>query len=316
LLYGLHGTYWWPFLAEGREPVLIAKLAEAGYRFRILSSTSMGYPEFRRTAFVSVRPFISDRFPGDTVGVRDPEQARAFEAFLEATPRDDAFFGFLFLGAPHFPYRFPPEHARFLPVLKEPTIAQAQTPEGARRMHNGYRNSVHYVDSVVGSVLGALERRGLLDRSIVAITGDHGQEFYEHGFFGHGSAFTPEQTHVPLVLGVPGLPFQEHDHLTQHQDLPATVLGLLGVDDPADRYSLGRSMLEGKGRPYAVVCGFRECALQDADGGVIFGVESKTALSIEARDRNYVEVDDARAAVARRLGPLTTIMREMRLFIR
>jgi membrane-anchored protein YejM (alkaline phosphatase superfamily) len=316
LLYGLHGTYWWPFLAEGREPVLIAKLAEAGYRFRILSSTSMGYPEFRRTAFVSVRPFISDRFPGDTVGVRDPEQARAFEAFLEATPRDDAFFGFLFLGAPHFPYRFPPEHARFLPVLKEPTIAQAQTPEGARRMHNGYRNSVHYVDSVVGSVLGALERRGLLDRSIVAITGDHGQEFYEHGFFGHGSAFTPEQTHVPLVLGVPGLPFHEHDHLTQHQDLPATVLGLLGVDDPADRYSLGRSMLEGKGRPYAVVCGFRECALQDADGWVIFGVESKTALSIEARDRNYVEVDDARAAVARRLGSLTTIMREMRLFIR
>jgi hypothetical protein len=316
MLYGLHGTYWWPFLAEGREPVLIGKLREAGYRFQILSSTSMGYPEFRRTAFVSVRPFITDRLPGETVGARDPEQARAFEAFLEATPRDDAFFGFFFLGAPHFPYRFPPEHGKFLPVLKEPTIAQAQTPEGARRMYNGYRNSVHYVDSVVGSVLDAVERRGLLDRSIVVITADHGQEFYEHGFFGHGSAFTPEQTHVPLVLRAPGLPFHEYDHLTQHQDLPATVLGLLGVDDPPDRYSLGRSMLEGKGRPYGVVCGFRECALQDADGWLIFGVESKTTLSLEARDPGYREVEDASRAVARRLSALTTIMREMRLFIR
>ena len=316
MFYGLHGTYWWPFLAEGREPVLIAKLAEAGYRFRISSSTSLGYPELRRTAFVSVRPFLVDRLPGGTVADRDLQQARAFEGFLEETPREDAFFGFLFFGAPHFPFLFPPAHAKFLPVLTSPTVAQAQTPGGARLMYNGYRNSIHYVDSVVGRVLAALERRGVLDRTIVVVTGDHGQEFYEHGFFGHGSAFTPEQTHVPLIMHVPGLPFREHDHLTQHQDLPATVLALLGIDDPPDRYSLGRNMLEGKGRPYGVVCGFRECALQDAEGWVVFGIEGKTALSLEARNRDYAELEDSAAAVSRRLTSLTTIMREMRAFVR
>lgn len=316
MIYGLHGTYWWPFLAEGREPVLIAKLAEAGYRFRISSSTSLGYPELRRTAFVSVRPFLVDRLPGGTVAERDLQQARAFKAFLEETPREDAFFGFLFFGAPHFPFRFPPEHAKFLPVLADPTIAQAQTPEGARRMYNGYRNSIHYVDSVVGPVLAALERRGLLDRTIVVVTGDHGQEFYEHGFFGHGSAFTPEQTRVPLIMHVPGLPFREHDHLTQHQDLPATMLALLGIDDPPEGYSLGRSMLEGSGRPYAVVCGFRECALQDSEGWLVFGVEGKTSLSLEARNRDYAEIEDSGPAVSRRLSHLTAIMREMRLFAR
>jgi hypothetical protein len=316
MIYGLHGTYWWPFLAEGREPVLVQKLAEAGYRFRILASTSLGYPEFRRTAFVSVRPFLTDRLPAATVAERDVLQARAFEAFLEETPREDAFFGFLFFGAPHFPFLFPPEHAKFLPVMAKPTIAEAQTPEGSRRMYNRYRNSVHSVDSVVGTVLAALERRGVLDRTIVVLTGDHGQEFYEHGFFGHGSAFTPEQTHVPLVMHVPGLPFREHDHLTQHQDLPATMLALLGVDDPPEGYSLGRSMLEGRGRPYAVVCGFRECALQDSEGWVVFGVEGKTSLSLEARNRDYAEIEDAGPAVSRRLGPLTAIMREMGLFAR
>lgn len=315
-LYGLHGTYWWPFLAEGREPVLITKLIEAGYRFRILSSTSLGYPEFRQTAFLSVRSAVSDRLPAASVAERDVLQARAFDEFLEATPRDQAFFAFLFLGAPHFPFLFTPEHAKFLPVLERPTIAQAQTPEGSRQMYNRYRNSIHSVDAVVGSIVDALERRGLLDRSIVVVTGDHGQEFYEHGFFGHGSAFTPEQTHVPLVMLVPGLPFREHGHLTQHQDLPATMLALLGIDDPPDRYSLGRNMLEGRGRPYAVVCGFRECALQDADGWVVFGVEGKTALSLEARDRDYVEVPDLAAAVGRRRDRLLATMQEMRAFLR
>jgi membrane-anchored protein YejM (alkaline phosphatase superfamily) len=316
MLYGLHGTYWWPFLAEGREPVLISKLSEAGYRFRILSSTSLGYPEFRRTAFVSLRPSLTDNLPAPTVDERDVLQARAFQDFLEATPREESFFAFMFLGSPHFPFLFAPEHAKFQPIVEDPTIAQAQTAEGGRLMYNRYRNSVHSVDAIAGTIVGALERRGLLDRTIVVITGDHGQEFYEHGFFGHGSAFTPEQTHVPLVMHVPGLSFREHDHLTQHQDLPATMLTLLGVDDPPDRYSLGRNMLEGRGRPYAVVCGFRECALQDSDGWVVFGVEGKTSLSLEARDRNYVELEDSGPAVSRRLDRLMAVMGEMHFFLR
>ena len=316
MIYGLHGTYWWPILAEGREPVLIAKLAEAGYRFRILSSTSLGYPEFRRTAFVSVRSSLTDNLPAATVDERDVLQARAFQEFLEATPRDDAFFAFMFLGSPHFPFLFAPEHAKFLPIVEDPTVAQAQSAEGGRLMYNRYRNSVHSVDSIVGTILDALEHRGLLDRSIVVITGDHGQEFYEHGFFGHGSAFTPEQTHVPLIMRVPGLSFREYDHLTQHQDLPATMLALLGVNDPPERYSLGRNMLEGRARPYAVVCGFRECALQDSEGWVVFGVEGKTSLSLEVRDRYYVEVEDSAPAVSRRLERLVAIMAEMRLFLR
>jgi uncharacterized protein len=316
MLYGLHGTYWWPFLAEGREPVLISKLSEAGYRFRILSSTSLGYPEFRRTAFVSLRSALTDNLPAATVDERDVLQAQAFQDFLEATPRDDAFFAFMFLGSPHFPFLFTAEHAKFLPIVEDPTVAAAQTPDGGRRMYNRYRNSVHSVDAIAGTILDALDRRGLLDRTIVVITGDHGQEFYEHGFFGHGSAFTPEQTHVPLVMHVPGLPFHEHDHLTQHQDLPATMLALLGVDDPPDRYSLGRNMLEGRGRPYAVVCGFRECALQDSDGWVVFGVEGKTSLSLEVRDRDYVELEGSGPAVSRRLDRLMAVMGEMRIFLR
>src|SRR5439155_1407290 len=77
--------------------------------------------------------------------------------------------------------------------------------EGERRLrvYNRYRNAVHYADSLVGTMLDALVRRGLLDDTIVLVTGDHGEEFNEHGYWGHNGAFTPDQVHVPLVLHLP-----------------------------------------------------------------------------------------------------------------
>ena len=315
LMYGLHGSYWWSVLAEEREPVLVAKLAEENYRFRILSSSALRYPEFRRTAFVSVLPSISDRFPGQDSPERDVHLARTFDEFLASASPDERFFAFLFLDSPHSPFLFPPAYTKYLPI-SEPSVLEAETPAGVRGMFNRYRNSVFYVDSVVGRILDGLAQRGLLERSVVVITGDHGQEFYEHGFFGHGSAFTPEQSRVPLIMYVPQMPFREYSHLTQHQDLPATMLALLGINDPPARYSLGRNMLEVAERPYAVVCGYRDCALQDSEGWVVFGIEGKTTLQFDVRDADYAEVEDRAAAVRRRAQPLGEVMREMRLFLR
>ena len=316
MLYGLYGTYWWPFLTENREPLLLAKLAEAGYRFRVVSSTSLRYPEFRRTAFATLQPSITDRLPGGDPTERDASLARTFEEFVAATSAGDRFFAFLFLDSPHFPFVFPPGYGKYLPVDADPSVSRLDSAEDVRRLFNRYRNSVLYADAVVARLLGTLERTGLLDRTIVVVTGDHGQEFREHGFLGHGSAFTPEQTRVPLVLYVPGLPFREYSHLTQHHDLPATMLPLLGVDDPPAQYGLGRNMLEAADRPYAVVCGYRDCAIQDADGWLVFGIEGKTALQVDARDPDYREVADRAAAVRRRTRQLTDVMREMRLFLR
>ncbi len=49
MLYGLHGSYWWPVLEAGRPPVLLDTLLAAGYEPGVFSSASMDYPEFRRT---------------------------------------------------------------------------------------------------------------------------------------------------------------------------------------------------------------------------------------------------------------------------
>ena len=71
MLYGLHGSYWFPVLEEGRTPVLIDTLAELGYDLRVFSSASMNFPEFLKTAWSDMpREAVVDQFP-DAPGYKD-----------------------------------------------------------------------------------------------------------------------------------------------------------------------------------------------------------------------------------------------------
>jgi membrane-anchored protein YejM (alkaline phosphatase superfamily) len=80
----------------------------------------------------------------------------------------------------------------------------------------------------------------------VVITGDHGEEFMEQGRWGHNSTFVDEQVRVPLVLWVPGRAAQQESLRTSHSDLLPTLLPLLGVKNPKQDYSIGRSLFDAK----------------------------------------------------------------------
>ena len=84
-------------------------------------------------------------------------------------------------------------------------------PPGAseqEREHARYLTAVHFIDSLFGGVLDDLERRKLLDRTVVVVTSDHGMEFDENGlgFTGHSTAYSEYQMHTPLVVRWPGRP--------------------------------------------------------------------------------------------------------------
>ena len=72
---------------------------------------------------------------------------------------------------------------------------------------------------------GRAEERGRKDGAIIAVTADHGEEFWEHGGFEHGHAMWSEVTRVPLVVQVPGMAGAQVDTVVEHVDL---VRGLLG----------------------------------------------------------------------------------------
>jgi membrane-anchored protein YejM (alkaline phosphatase superfamily) len=168
----------------------------------------------------------------------------------------------------------------------------------------------------VGDVLRRLEAGGRLDDTVILVTGDHGEECYEHGHWGHNAAFTPEQIRVPLVLHVPGLAPAAHDALTGHQDLAATFLEMLGVENPPADYSQGRSLLGPTADLFQVSCGWNQCALVDGAGLVVFGTEPYNARGLDVLDPDYREVADPARALRERSLALRSLMAEMSAFLR
>jgi arylsulfatase A-like enzyme len=99
---------------------------------------------------------------------------------------------------------------------------------------NAYDASLAYLDRHVGQLLDELERRGVLDNTIVIITSDHGEMFGEHGIMGHVGRTYLTVLEVPLLVSFPagGLPAGRtlSGSVILH-DLPATVMDLLGASE-------------------------------------------------------------------------------------
>ena len=66
-----------------------------------------------------------------------------------------------------------------------------------------YLAEVRYVDDQVGVLLGTLKQLGLYEDSLIILTSDHGEEFWEHGAYQHGHSMYEEVLAVPLIIKFP-----------------------------------------------------------------------------------------------------------------
>ncbi|MBX3411081.1 MAG: LTA synthase family protein [Pirellulales bacterium] len=116
---------------------------------------------------------------------------------------------------------------------------------------NRYLNAIRNVDRRIERLMQELERRGLADDTVVAITGDHGEVFGQHGQRVHSFGIYQENVRVPAVLLHPSLARgpRHHESVVQQIDLPATLLGLLDV--PAPNSWQGRDILHDRPLPRA-----------------------------------------------------------------
>ncbi len=107
-------------------------------------------------------------------------------------------------------------------------IAIATMFNKAARSYDRYLGAIRYIDDTVETLLQELQRRGMLDNTIVVITADHGDLFGEHGLYRHGIDPYRELVRIPLViLNAPGarsgLRVKQAVSL---RDLAATILDL------------------------------------------------------------------------------------------
>ena len=148
------------------------------------------------------------------------------------------FFAFLNYIDAHDPY-YPPQP--FDRRFTEPGIrarhrlgvtGHRYTGEEVRALRNSYDGAIAYIDHEIGSLLTELERRGVLDNTIVIITSDHGEEFNEHGVMGHSMSLYLPSLNVPLVILSPSRVPRDIriDQPVSLLDVPATILDLIGLD--------------------------------------------------------------------------------------
>jgi len=261
LFYGLPPGYWASFSSLQRPTVLVEEMQRQNYQLGLFSSASMYRPVvLDRTAFANVPDLRMVTEPeSDPAWKRDQKLTREWFDWLDERDPQRPFFGFLFYDAT-MGRNYPPYH----PLQVEPQSDEPQAGEFAR-----YQSAVNFVDSLVGIVLDDLRTRDLLDRTVVLISADHGEEFGESGakLEKHGSGYTRYQLVTPMVLAWPGRPTGvTYQHRTSHYDIVPTLMqDLLGCDNPASDYSVGSNLFDEQAWDWMLAGSYYNYAVLEPD---------------------------------------------------
>lgn len=112
------------------------------------------------------------------------------------------------------------------PYLKHEGISESFGVETDLERYDG---EIAYTDLHVGRLLEVLRNGPEWNNTIVVIVADHGEEFGEHGHFGHGYSLHEECVRVPLIIRVPGLAARRVAEPVPTIDLVPTLLELCGT---------------------------------------------------------------------------------------
>jgi arylsulfatase A-like enzyme len=258
----------WKFTLDAPAPTLAEYLAARGYQTAGFAANTQccnyetglarGFAHFEDYP-LTPRSLLSRTMPGNWLlmnvlyrgfyydmkwiglqsrGARGTNQA--FLDWLSGRRPDRPFFAFLNYYDAHDPYIPPAGYdGRF--GIRPRTSGdyhllfdyfgmdkKAMTKRDVQMARDCYDDCIAFLDEQLGQLLGELRRRRLLDNSVVIITGDHGEAFGDHGFYGHSFSLFLDEIGVPLVILAPGAPAgRVVNSSVGLRDLPATVVDLL-----------------------------------------------------------------------------------------
>jgi arylsulfatase A-like enzyme len=163
----------------------------------------------------------------------------------QASEDDAPFFVFLHLWDVHFDYTPPAPYDTLFDPDYDGDISAVDFELGQHIHRNMdpadlahivalYDGEIRYTDEWVGRLLEHLKALGQLDDTIVVVTSDHGEEFFEHGVKGHRKNLYDESLLVPLLIRYPSL--VPAGRVVREQvrlmDVPVTLAALAGVPLP------------------------------------------------------------------------------------
>jgi arylsulfatase A-like enzyme len=219
--------------------------------------------------------------PEQTRGSSSKEQTDKAIKFVDRHAAD-RWFLWVHYYDPHYAYEPHPDGPRF----------------GTDRVAL-YDGEIAYTDRHIGRLLDELRARQLYGKTVIVVTGDHGEGFGEHGVELHGYHLYAAQTKVPLIIRVPGLLPRHAATPAGHIDILPTLVNLAG--GTATPEMMGRSLVDvltGADPPRTVLQqlsyeGNHEMrAGVDARCHVIYNVSPDTSWEVYRLDRDPLETHD------------------------
>jgi arylsulfatase A-like enzyme len=257
-----------PVLAAHRNRLLPEVARAAGWSTRAVSANvwvsaaaglDQGFEEFvqvsgsRRTTMGAEGHVARARWAAHGVRSRADAGAReartAVQRWMGETP-GQAFFWFVNLLECHSPYAPPRPYNDLGPVgrlraadearrhltlhaIWRASLAGIDVPaEALARMRHLYQQAVTSMDDWLADVLDELDRRRMLDDTVVIVTSDHGENFGDEGLMGHAFSVDERLVRVPLVVAGPG--DWDGSAVTSLVDLPRLLARTLGLSAPYD----------------------------------------------------------------------------------
>ena len=200
----------------------------------------------------------------------------ALQAISELDPQRPAFV-FVHYMEPHDPYIPHPNDGS--------GVARARTPkpkpEEVERLRSLYDGEIRYMDTYFGKLLESIQDSPYGKNLSVMFTADHGEEFYDHQGWWHGTTLYEEAIHVPLMIRFPdgNRGGEVVKDLSRLLDVTPTILQIAGVSVPEEMQ--GRNLLTPVLTPLPYV--FAE---EDHEGNILYALRGNRWKFIEANPKN------------------------------
>jgi arylsulfatase A-like enzyme len=168
-------------------------------------------------------------------------------------------FLFVYLWDPHYDYIPPaPWDAAFVPPYAEPIdlvgyevrdrVTEETPAEQLAYVVSQYDGEIAATDALLGRLFERLDETLSWDDTLVVVTSDHGEEFFEHGTKGHRNNLYEESLRIPLIVRAPGVSGPVRDsRLVSQIDIFPTILEAAGIATAPHHH--GRSLLAAADAP-------------------------------------------------------------------
>ena len=180
---------------------------------------------------ITGKPFNARQTPPPASGMSNNDYAANFKDFLDAAPKDKPWCFWYGAFEPHRGYEFQSGVNKAGKKLTDIDRVPAYWPDHETVRHDmlDYAFEVEHVDNHLSRMIAELEKRGLLDNTLIIVTSDHGMPFPRvKGYAYHDS------NHVPLAVRWPGgvkRPGRAIEDFVDFSDIAATLLDVAGIPE-------------------------------------------------------------------------------------